>query len=413
MKILWFTNNAVNFDKSAFGGGWMQCLESRLSAMPNIQLSIATRVNSKVIQKKCLNGTDYYLLPDRRSKLEKRVDLLLGREPTSRWLEDNLRLIEEIDPDVIQVFGTEMDYGLICGNTKAPVVIHLQGILHPYYYQLTRVPISLSERLLAQGVTDYIKGNTLSKGLKIYKNKVEIENRIFNKCRNFIGRTDWDKGIANLFAPEANYFHCDEIISGEYLRAEWLGNNSQPLDIVSTISNPLYKGHDTLIATAEVLHKAGVDFRWHVIGLASNSSSYRFFYSNHLGSLKNKIKLHGRLTSKEIIEILKNAHLYVHPSHIENSSNSICEAMAVGMPVIALHVGGNASMINNDVDGLLVADNDPYILARRILEISSSPNYSRRLGRNAKTRATERHNADAIATSLIDIYKTLIVANGK
>ena len=52
------------------------------------------------------------------------------------------------------------------------------------------------------------------------------------------------------------------------------------------------------------------------------------------------IEFLGKLTADNLVKQLCNSNFYIHPSYIENSPNSVCEAMALGMPVIATNVGG-------------------------------------------------------------------------
>lgn len=408
MKVLWFTNNKVNLEANNLAGGWMKSLEKYLLIDGDIKLSIATRANGKYLRKIENSETTYYLIPEKRSLFEKRIDLFLNREPVDDYLQGYYQVIEEVKPDVIQVFGTEMDYGLICGNTNVPVIIYIQGILHPCLYQLTKLPISYGQQLKAHSLIDYIKGSTLNNGLKIFRRRTEVEQQILNSCRYLIGRTHWDKRVASILAPQAEYFHCDELLRDVFFKGQWLGNQTDTIQIVSTISNPLYKGHDTLIATCQVLHAAGIDFIWHVIGINEHNSSYALFYQSQTTEFAHRLDLLGQLTPAQILEQLQNADVYVHPSHIENSSNSLCEAMAVGMPVIALNVGGNDSMIQQEIDGVLVPDNDPYVLAAAIYEIKQNPERAVRLANQAKQTASRRHNPVAVVSQLKQIYNDLI-----
>ena len=75
------------------------------------------------------------------------------------------------------------------------------------------------------------------------------------------------------------------------------------------------------------------------------------------------IELLGPLLENELINELLTADLFVHASHIENSPNSVCEAMLLGMPVIATYAGGTPSILSDKNEGLLVQDGDPYALA--------------------------------------------------
>lgn len=399
----------VNLDNNIIYGGWMQSLEHQISKDENIQLYIATRYNGKHLCKIVRQRTSYYLVPDKRNLLRKRIDIFLNREPIEEMLQQYLQVIDDIRPDIIHIFGTEMEYGLVGGLTTLPVVIHIQGILHACYYQLAKIHIPFCKRISTQNIIDYIKGNTLKNSLSIFKRRTaQNEAKIFQSCRCFIGRTNWDKKITNMFAPNASYFHGDEILRQDFYNAQWKGNSGETKVIVSTISNPLYKGHETVIATCWVLKKLGVKFIWHIIGVNAEAVSYRLFYKSNMKQLAGNIQLPGELKPKEMISILQSANVYVHPSHIENSSNSICEAMTLGMPVIALQVGGNASMITHGVDGLLVPDNDPYSLAATILEVSSNQEKYRKMAGNAKVKAMARHNPEQIVKALKEIYTRVV-----
>lgn len=409
MKILWFTNNAVNLNKELTRGGWMQSLAHHLTRDENLQLYVVTRYSGKQLRRITEKKTTYFLVPDSRNLLQKRVDIILNREPIAELVQRYLAVIDEIKPDMIHVFGTEMEYGLVSGLTDIPVVIHIQGVLQPYYYHLTRIKLPFLKTLYSQRMIDIFKGSTIQNGLRIFKRRVGIEKKIYETASYFMGRTAWDQQITRLFSPNAYYFHCDEMLRHDFLEADWKNHLTETLNVVSIISSPLYKGHETLVATCQVLKETGVkNFTWQVIGLDTKTPAYRLFYQPSMKLLAGHIQLHGELKAEEIIKILENADVYVHPSHIENSSNSICEAMALGMPVIALYTGGNASLIEHGVDGLLVADHDPYALAATIQQVMSNPEQSWKMASNAKARAAIRHHPERIIADLKAIYQKVI-----
>ena len=389
-------------------GGWMQRLAQEISRNRDIQLHIATRVSGKEAYRINNQGITYYLVPDKRTLLRKRLDIFLNREPTDDLIKQYLKIICDIGPDIVQVFGTEMDYGLVAGVTNVPVIIHIQGVLLPIYYHLSKLHVPFWKALRAAPVIDRIKGSTIRNGLRIFKRRAATERKIFQACHYFIGRTDWDRHMVRFFAPHARYFHCDEMLREIFFKATWNGNDSRPINLVSTISGPLYKGHETLVETGLALKRAGTSFVWHIIGLDAKSTAYRIFYRDKMKQMADYIRLHGELKPEVMIPILENAHLYIHPSHIENSSNAICEAMAMGMPVVALYTGGNSSLIENGVDGILVPDNDPYYLAATIQNICSNSTLLRQMGNKARDRASVRHNPERITAELRNIYEMVI-----
>jgi glycosyltransferase involved in cell wall biosynthesis len=194
----------------------------------------------------------------------------------------------------------------------------------------------------------------------------------------------------------------------EFFERAWSNPSTSITNIVSVISSPVYKGHDNIIEACKVMTRAGITFRWHVIGIDKNTFAYNLFYKAHALSMKDTLCFHGQLASQALIDVLLSASVYVHPSHIENSSNAICEAMALGMPVIALDVGGNTSIVRDGEDGLIIPDNDPYSLAAAIKKLVTDIELAQMLGAAAKVRALARHDQQRIVAELKKVYSELV-----
>lgn len=409
MKVLWFTNNHVNLASGVVTGGWMQSLEQAITKIEGIELYIATRARKGDTPGRFIAGnTTYIVIPDNRSLFKKRIDIFFNREPDEYFLNQYLEIIQSVCPDVIQIFGSEMNYGLICEHTKVPVVLHIQGVLNPYLYQLSRIHFTKLQLAKSQSFKDLIRGSTYGNSLRSFSRRARNESRFLKACPNVIGRTDWDKRVMTILAPNARYFHCDELLRSDFFACTWHYHQDESINIVSVISSAVYKGHDNIIATCKVLIALGIKFKWHIIGFSETSTTYRLFYKEHASALHGLIQFHGSHAPSEMIALLLTCNVYVHPSHIENSSNAICEAMALGMPVVALDVGGNTSIIRNNEDGFIVPNHDPYSLAEAIVRISQSDELSTTLGSNAKRHAHLRHNTQTIVSNLRQIYTKVI-----
>jgi len=85
--------------------------------------------------------------------------------------------------------------------------------------------------------------------------------------------------------------------------------------------------------------------------------------------------------------------------------------MALGMPVIATKVGGVSSLINDDVEGIMVQEGEPYALAGAILDLINNYEKARELGRNARVKAFKRHYPKDILENLLSIYDAIITDN--
>jgi glycosyltransferase involved in cell wall biosynthesis len=102
-----------------------------------------------------------------------------------------------------------------------------------------------------------------------------------------------------------------------------------------------------------------------------------------------------------------NSDLYIGTSHIENSPNSLCEALLVGVPCIATDAGGTSSLIDDGVDGILIQDGDPYSMAGAIIEIKNNYEQAIEFAGKGRERALKRHNIEKISNDLLAIYKTI------
>lgn len=91
----------------------------------------------------------------------------------------------------------------------------------------------------------------------------------------------------------------------------------------------------------------------------------------------------------DVTDILKGLDCFVLPSLSEGISNTVLEAMATGLPVVATRVGGNPELIEHGVTGLLLSAGDVDGLAETLLALWQERDHARALGLAAR-RAVER-----------------------
>ena len=88
----------------------------------------------------------------------------------------------------------------------------------------------------------------------------------------------------------------------------------------------------------------------------------------------------------DIAELLAGAHLLVQPSWSEALPNSVMEAMAAGLPVVASDVGGMAELVQQGETGLLVPPRSADALAGALAALAADPALRRRMGRAGEER---------------------------
>ena len=93
-----------------------------------------------------------------------------------------------------------------------------------------------------------------------------------------------------------------------------------------------------------------------------------------------------------------NASVFVSSSDFEGMSNSMLEAMAIGLPVVCTDcpIGGARMVIKNNINGILTPVGDDKIFANEIIELLKNPEKAKRLGKQAR-ELREQLNVKKIA----------------
>ena len=113
-------------------------------------------------------------------------------------------------------------------------------------------------------------------------------------------------------------------------------------------------------------------------------------------------------TRDDVAAILGALDVFVLPSLAEGISNTILEAMASGLPVIATAVGGNRELIDDGQTGLLVGGGDDEALARALVALARDSARARALGAAARSRAERLYSLDAMVAQYGALYAHLI-----
>jgi sugar transferase (PEP-CTERM/EpsH1 system associated) len=110
----------------------------------------------------------------------------------------------------------------------------------------------------------------------------------------------------------------------------------------------------------------------------------------------------------DVPDMLRALDLYVLSSLNEGISNTILEAMASGLPVVATAVGGNAELVEHGVTGLLVPSGDPGALAAALRRYLREPGLRRAHARAARQRMLERFSMEAMVQAYMKVYDDLL-----
>lgn len=418
MRVLWFLDSEPPAVRRRLGAGplnevgWQGGLAELMSASESVELTIACRA-AEPFPPFEEDGIRYFEVgaAHPRSGFERVAERWRTLSRPSVNLARCRALIEETGAQVVHVHGTENPFGLICESSRVPIVISIQGLLticrimdrRGFDTHLFR---SLSPTLLLRG-----DGYVFSE-LQL-RQWAARERRIFAGASHFIGRTRFDQDVLHVMNPQARYYHCDEVLRPDFWDASWHPAAAEPGGLFTTTRGYARKGIATLLQALSLLPKPscqgalGCSPRVHLrvagdFGTMEGNRAIRRAIRT-LG-LARTVELLGPLDARHLAGELPRAALFVLPSHIDNSPNSLAEAMLVGTPAIASAVGGVPSLARDGYEALLVQDGDPYALAGAIQRVLDDPPLASRLSQQARLSARRRHDPATIRTTLLDIY---------
>lgn len=420
IKVLWFTNtpscylsiNKQDIRNSYNGGGWISSAEKFIRANNSVSLAVAFMLD-KQPQKVKQDEVIYYPIKTQKaetiSKVKDKLKTLIMSPQNyekSIWpffLLQFKYIIEDFKPDIIHIWGSEQTYGLIWKITNIPIILHLQGIMNPYMNAYAPPGMSWKDIIKhRQGIQKWLKGIYEQ---KIWKGSIYRETEIFKGIAASLGRTEWDKRVVYCLNPQIKYYHVDEILREKFYIPS-MRKLPERLTIITTISSPPYKGYDLVLKTAQILKQnLNLDFIWNCFGNIDFKTIEKIIGIQHDDV---NVKLMGIASSDQLCEIELSATLYFHPSYIDNSPNSLCEAQMLGLPIIATNVGGIPSLVTDKKDGFLIPANDPYQAAYLIQYLANNPKLNMLMGENGRKIAYERHNPQKIISQILHAYQSIL-----
>jgi glycosyltransferase involved in cell wall biosynthesis len=415
MKILFLVYSPQEvFEVNGIGGitkcSWIDSLLDELVKHQSISIAVALPVKNKIFQKGRKGNILIYGLPDPGEKnIFKKAFLRLIHSTEDRKINSYIsNVISDFEPDIIQIFGSENPFGLIVTQQNRNVIIHIQGYLMVWQTKWF-TGISKLQQFRYASIKDLLLMRGSYNDYFTFRKRAKREAIILSNCKYFMGRTTFDKRIASLISPNSKYFHCEEFIRKDFFEKRWDFPLNNEVTCVSILKATSYKGIDLIVEVLLILKKySTLPFKFIICGVSENEEIVKIIKKKYKKEFNLiNIKFLGKLSAEDLVIQLCNSNFYIHPSYIENSPNSVCEAMLLGMPVISTNVGGINSLINDKTDGLLVQEGEPYSMAASIVELINDYEFAKLLGKNARERAFNRHNPDMIVHQLIDSYKTM------
>lgn len=410
MKVLWIINIELPAIENIFGrhtviGGWLDQTSRQLADTADVELAVACPSNDEYFGE-AIDGIRFF-------------SFMFCEKCVQKFT----RILNNYCPDIVHIWGTEHVHSLtaIMAAEQAQLikstVVSIQGLVSIYaFHYCEGIPNSIIHH---RTLKEWLGRPNIMDACNQMKDTGKYEKEVIYKAQNVIGRTDWDLACIKQLNPKAKYYHCNETLRKEFYQKRWTVNRCQRKTIFFSQYHYPVKGIHNLLNALPLLVRKYPDMHVYVVGdnLLDTQKGIRAYkhssYEWYLLELINKNNLDkyftflGKLDASQMVEYYCKANVFVCSSNIENSSNSVGEAMLIGTPVVASDVGGIKSLLTHEKEGLIYQNSAYYMLADCIDRIWSDDFLAERLSTNARNRAYKTHNADCNLRTLLNIYEEL------
>lgn len=413
MTVFWLLNflpppmaHALDLPVQA-SGSWVMALQQALETHPVRLILCAYSPAVSEPQRREIDGAVYLALPAAGGKAA--LQQALAAE----------------QPDLVQIFGTENDHAVWALESFDPekTLLYIQGLAGPCGEHMADglPPRFLRRQKLKETLAAKTGGATVYQLREGLLEKGEKEKKAFALARNLLGRTEWDRAFAASVNSSARYYKLNEILRAPFYSGGWQRDVlRQPRIFVSQGNIPL-KGLHRVIEALPAIAARYPDVQLDVAGwpppqkgpLLRPVMNWLAEYSGYLDSLArrlgvaDRIRYTGVLNADAMKTCFLQSSVFLLSSSIENSPNSLGEAMLLGMPCAAANVGGVPSMLEDGKEGLLFDPAAPGQLASAVLALLDDPTAAEAMGKAARARALADHDPKAIAAAQMALYNQL------
>lgn len=410
MTVFWLLNflpppmaRALDLPVQA-SGSWVMALQQALEEQPVRLILCAYSPAVSKTQRREIGGVVYLALPAAGGK--EALQAALAAE----------------QPDLLQIFGTENDHAVWALESFAPqkTLLYIQGLAGPCGEHMADglPPRFLRRQRMKERLAARTGGATVRQLRQGLLEKGEAEKKVFALAQNVIGRTEWDKAFTASVNPQARYYKLNEILRPPFYSGGWQRDPlRRPRIFVSQGNIPL-KGLHRVIEALPAIAARYPDVQVDVAGwppprkgaLLQPVMNWLAEYPGYLDQLARRLGVADRIRYTGVLnaEAMKTCFLqssvFLLPSSLENSPNSLGEAMLLGMPCAAANVGGVPSMMEDKKEGLLFDPARPDQMTQAVLALLDDPAGAEAMGKAARARAMADHDPKAIAAAQMALY---------
>ncbi|MBQ8591675.1 MAG: glycosyltransferase family 4 protein [Lachnospiraceae bacterium] len=429
MKILWVCNIMLPFVAEALGcpasnkEGWLTGIAKKIieNADAGVKLAVCFPVeDEKAYPMLMTSGGNPIMIQDvecygfvENTRCPETYDVVLE----SRFEE----ILADCQPDLIHCFGTEFGHtyaALKAFGKPERSLVGIQGLCAAYAkVYMADVPQIVQKRWTLR---DFLRKDNLVQQQRKFVMRGERENQALRLTGNITGRTTFDREETYAVNPKARYLFMNETLRSNFYEGAWCLEDCERYSIFISQGNYPIKGLHYMLKAMAKLRERYPDCKLYVAGdIVTAYTTWKeklkiSSYGKYLLDLIHEFRLEeavvflGKLDAEAMKKQFLKSHVHVLASALENSPNSLGEAMLLGVPCVASEVGGVPDMMLDGVEGLTYPKGNCEQLVACISRVFDNDEFARQISESAARRARVTHNGDANYRRLIEIYEIMM-----
>lgn len=331
------------------------------------------------------------------------------------------KILEEYQPDVVTVFGTEYTQGYAmlqaCRDKGLldKTVIFTQGLISAIArYYIADIPEEIAHH---KSLRERFNHMDIVSQQKEFVRRGKNEKKMLQLAKHIIGGTVWDRNVIHSINPDIEYHYCPEILRDSFYENRWELEKCEKHSVFAVQSGfyPV-KGIHYLLEGMYELVKCYPDAKLYMtlkkprkattIKEKWNALTYHDYIAHLMDKyqLWDHVEFMGSLNEEQLVQRYLKSHVFVCASSIENHSQTVSEAKILGVPTIAAFVGGVVERICHGEDGFHFQHNAPYMIAEYVGRIFEDDDLARKLSENARKNASKLVDKKSNRAKMQEIY---------
>ena len=410
MKVLWVSLRIFESNEEKQTAVWLKALAIKLSAVPNLQLAnISKGAKSQEVEKCDFGVIVQWAFPN--------FTVNKNGVPPQNIINDYESILNEFQPDIIQVWGSENPLKTLpfINSFPAAKVLTMQGVLSSIAAK-SLIGLSLQDIFKTIGLRELITRQNIYFTAKSFDKDAALENEMIKKSDFIITQSEWTDAQIKHLNKKATYFRVNRELREEFLKLNQSWTDVSHLNpiIYSAAVGYTLKGLHVLIRAMAIVKTYIPDVELRLAGATGRrdwlGDGYLKFILKDIKelSLEKNIVWLGAVSAKEIATNLLEASVFVNPSFVESYSMVVAESMAVGTPAVISFAGAMPELAEPNKEALFFSPGDHNQLAHCIINLLQNANLSNTISKEAQKKSRLRTEKMDNALEQYKIYQHIM-----